>query len=270
MAVFCGRLAYDGTGYHGFQFQVGAPTIQGALEEALACFAQPLGRVVGAGRTDTGVHAAGQVIAVDVAWRHGPGALQEAWNAHLPLDIHLRQMMEAPAGFQPRFDALSRTYRYAVVAYGGTAAHRGALPRRSPLTDRYALFEPGALDLAAMNRAAEVLIGEHDFAAFGWPTQGESTVRRILQVDWQEEPAFDPLDSYPGRRYRLTISANGFLRRMVRMIVGTLLDVGRGRRDVESVAQALASQDRRMSSPPAPPHGLVLERVDYPAAFVLW
>lgn len=267
MVAFCGRLAYDGTNYHGFQYQAGVQTIQGVLEEGLSRFVDSAGRVAGAGRTDTGVHAVGQVIAVEVDWRHGPGALQEAWNVHLPPDIHLRQMKEAPARFHPRFDALARTYRYWVMAYEPDCMPN---PRRSPLTDRYAYFVPTGLDLDAMNRAAALLVGKHDFASFGWPTQGESTVRDVWAAEWIEHPAFDVLDAYPGRRLAFTITANGFLRRMVRLVVGTLLEVGRGRRSIESVADALAHRDRRTTGPAAPAQGLVLEKVEYPTEFSVW
>jgi tRNA pseudouridine38-40 synthase len=108
-------VAYDGTSYHGFQFQVGQPTIQGSLEEALGRCAEPLGRVAGAGRTDTGVHAVGQVVGVQVRWRHSLDALQRAWNAHLPPDITVRRLVEAPPTFHPRFSAVQRTYRYTVI-----------------------------------------------------------------------------------------------------------------------------------------------------------
>jgi tRNA pseudouridine38-40 synthase len=155
------------------------------------------------------------------------------------------------------------------VSYAGTDRPN---PRRSPLTDRYARFEPAPIDVDAMNRAAQILVGEHDFAAFGWPTAGESTVRRVELAEWVEDDydAERGLGLYPARQVQFTITANGFLRRMVRLITGTLLDVGRGRRTVESVASALAGRDRSLASMPAPAHGLVLESVTYPVALGLW
>jgi tRNA pseudouridine38-40 synthase len=258
---FAARVAYDGTRYHGFQFQAGVPTIQGVLEDALEQVAEAEGRVEGAGRTDTGVHANGQVIGVRVAWRHDAAALQAAWNAHLPADICLRQMVEAPPDFRPRFSALARIYRYWVVAFG--RAERSS-PRRSPLTDRYALFERGPLDMRAMNQAARYLVGEHDFATFGTPTQGDSTVRRVTKAEWLEWPPVEPLDIYPGRRYVFTISANGFLQKMVRAITSTLLEVGRGQWEPECMLAALRARNRQAAARPAPPHGLVLEQVIYP------
>ena len=120
----CGLLAYDGAAYHGFQFQHGVPTIQGELERTLAQFAEPCSRVSGAGRTDAGVHATGQVIAVDVAWGHSVASLQAAWNAHLPHDMVLRGLKKAPAGFHPRFSARSRTYRYSMVVWTASGVKR--------------------------------------------------------------------------------------------------------------------------------------------------
>jgi tRNA pseudouridine38-40 synthase len=259
----CGLVAYDGTDYKGFQYQVGVPTVQGTLEQALASFATVRSRVAGAGRTDSGVHASGQVVSVWVEWRHSLVDLQQAWNAHLPRSIAVHRCKAAPAEFHPRFDALWRTYRYSIVNYG-VQPHE-ASPRSSPLTDRYALFEIPPLDLAAMQAAAMLFVGEHDFATFGTPTQGLSTVRRVVTAQWEAViESLAPLSNYPGRRLVFTITANGFLRQMVRTMVGMLLEVGRGRQAVEGVATALAARSRRAAVAAAPPHGLVLERVIYP------
>lgn len=260
-----GLVSYDGTDYHGFQVQVGVPTIQGALESALAAFAQPESRVSGAGRTDAGVHARGQVVAVRVRWRHSVAALQNAWNAHLPPAIHVRRVVNAPEGFHPRFSALWRTYRYTVIQSAG----RG--PVRSPLTDRYAWLVTQPLDWAAMQEAAGSLLGEHDFVTFGQPAQGENTVRRVCQAEWQYVPSALPSpDGYPGERWVLTIRANGFLRQMVRNLVGTMVAVGRGELSAAGLSERLAACDRSLSAPPAPPQGLVLEQVEYPDAWTLW
>lgn len=261
----CGRLAYDGTDYYGFQYQVGVATIQGALEEALARVARPLGRVVGAGRTDRGVHARGQVIAVQVAWAHSVAKLQDAWNAHLPQDLALRDLTLAPGGFHPRFSATRRSYRYAVAE----AVQRR---QRLPLAQRYAWVVDRTLDLDAMNAAAGLLVGEHDFATFGQPTQGESTVRQVQQAVWEAVPVdpFRTAEQGTGRQLVLTISANGFLRSMVRCIVGSCVAVGRGEWDVAAMADALAAQDRSRTAPPAPPNGLVLEQVVYPVTNDPW
>jgi tRNA pseudouridine38-40 synthase len=260
MLNVCAKVAYDGTEFHGFQVQAGVPTIQGALESALAQFCQVEGRVAGAGRTDSGVHANGQVVAVQVQWRHSVADLQNAWNMRLPPTIVVREVTVAPERFHPRFSATARTYRYSVIE--GTRATLG----RSPLTDRFALLVTEPLALEAMRTAAAMIVGEHDFATFGQPTQGESTVRHLFAAEWEVAHAgVEALDRWPGRRLVLTVTANGFLRNMVRNLVGTFLMVGRGEWSPAEMAAALEAKDRRRSAPPAPPNGLVLERVTYPA-----
>jgi tRNA pseudouridine38-40 synthase len=258
-----GLVAYDGTDYHGYQFQVGVPTVQGALESALAAFSEPVGRVAAAGRTDAGVHANGQVIAVRVRWRHDAVELQQAWNAHLPPSICVRRLQEVPDSFHPRFSALWRTYRYRVVQPVGL--DEAGMPDRSPLTDRFSWFVPRRLDLVGMEEAASYLVGEHDFATFGQPTQGESTVRALREACWQvDESAVPPMDAYPGFRLVFTVTANGFLRQMMRTLTATLVDVGLGKRQPREVAWLLEEKDRSLSAAPAPACGLTLERVLYP------
>lgn len=256
-------VSYDGADYQGFQYQPHGPSVQGVLEAALDQFVQRDSRVACAGRTDTGVHASGQVVSVWVTWLHGLDSLQRAWNVHLPYDVAVRGVCEAPAGFHPRFSAIERTYRYTVWNYSSpdvrTALHRW------PLTDRYALFETRPIHVAAMNEAAAYLIGEHDFATFGKPTKGESTVRLVRRAEWQVvEDSLPALSRYPGRKLVFTIAANAFLRTMVRRLVGTLLAVGRGEWKVADVERALAARSSEESAPPAPPQGLVLEKVTYP------
>lgn len=264
----CGLVTYDGADYNGFQSQVGVPTIQDALEEALAACAQIDGRVIGSGRTDAGVHAAGQVIGVHVRWRHGVDALQRAWNAHLPASIVVHKLQTAPQGFHPRFSATARTYRYTLC--DATTTPGFARVDRAPLTDRFALFVPRRLDVAAMQTACGHLIGQHDFAAFGQPPQGENTVRRIMAADVDVvNSSLPPLTESGKRQIVFTIRADAFLRQMVRNIVGTLVDVGLGRRSSQDVHAVLLSRDRGQCSSPAPPQGLVLERVDYPTEFAL-
>jgi tRNA pseudouridine38-40 synthase len=261
----CALVAYDGTEYHGFQVQAGVPTIQGALEDALALFCRPVSRVAGAGRTDAGVHASGQVVAVQLSWRHPLEQLQNAWNVRLPAAIAVRRLTHAPAGFHPRFSATQRTYRYTVIE--GDRATLG----RSPLTDRFALYVQQPLSVDAMQAAAAMMVGEHDFATFGQPTKGESTVRRVFAAEWQVvTDSLVTLDETPKRRLVLTITANGFLRNMVRSFVGTFLAVGRGEWSLEDVADALAARHRSRSAPPAPPSGLILEQVVYPDQLDPW
>lgn len=261
----CGIVSYDGTDYHGFQVQQGVPTIQGALEDALALFCEPLSRVAGAGRTDAGVHASGQVVAVQLPWRHSLEQLQNAWNVRLPSTIAIRRLTVAPGGFHPRFSAQERTYRYRVIE--GDRATLG----RSPLTDRFALYVSHPLEVAVMQEAATRMVGEHDFATFGQPTKGEGTVRRVMAAKWQVvEESLASLDDTTRRRLVLTITANGFLRNMVRALVGTFLAVGLGEWSLEMVHDALAAKDRSRSAPPAPPNGLTLEQVLYPAHLDPW
>ena len=244
-------------------------TVQDTLEEALDQFCQRPQRIVGAGRTDAGVHANGQVIRATVAWGHSLADLERAWNVRLPAAIAVRRVREAPPGFHPRFDATSRTYRYTVQ---WSQSPQGLpAPRRAPLTDRFSLFQTCALDVEAMNAAAATLVGVHDFATFGQPPQGENTEREVFMAVWQViEAAPTPFDSFPGRRLVFTITANAFLRQMVRNLVSTLLAVGRGEWSVERLKAALAARDRRYCVPPAAPQGLVLERVTYPQALDRW
>jgi tRNA pseudouridine38-40 synthase len=257
-----GLVAYDGTDFHGYQFQLGVRTVQGELESALSKFCEPVGRVSAAGRTDTGVHANGQVVAASVKWRHDVEQLQNAWNAHLPDSVCVRRLQIAPDGFHPRFSAQRRTYRYRIVQ---SCRDSGTSARRSPLTDRYAWYVGHPLNLASIQDAAARLVGENDFATFGQPTQGESTIRNVYQAEWQfVESSLVDLDEYPGQRLAFTITANGFLRQMVRTITGTLVEVGLGKREPDCIEELLAAKDRSLSAPPAPASGLTLENVAYP------
>jgi tRNA pseudouridine38-40 synthase len=236
-------VAYDGTDYGGFQRQANAPTVQAALEAALAQVTQETVTILAAGRTDAGVHAAGQTIAFDTGWRHGLGDLQRALNAVLPVDVAVLEVEEAAPSFHPRYDAHSRRYRYTVYN----------APVRWPLARRYSLHVSVPLDVELMQQAARSLVGEHDFATFGRPPQGQVTVRRVLDVEWTRESIWLTFD----------IEANAFLYRMVRSIVGTLLQVGRGGMSVEEFVAALAEVDRSLAGPTAPPHGLCLMEVKY-------
>jgi tRNA pseudouridine38-40 synthase len=238
-------VAYDGTRYHGFQRQSPErePTIQGELERALKQIGGGTIQVLAAGRTDAGVHASGQVIAFDVEWRHPLADLQNAVNANLADDIVVTETAEAAAGFHPRYQARSREYRYTV--YNARLRH--------PLHRLYALHVTNRLDVDAMRCASPCLIGEHDFAAFGQPTAGESTVRVMHRVVIGSDLPWITID----------MEANGFLYRMVRSIVGTLIEVGLGRIPVERLAQIMESRDRSQAEVTAPPHGLCLMRVNY-------
>lgn len=244
-----GTVEYDGTDFLGFQVQARGRTVQRELERAIERVTQSQVRIIGAGRTDTGVHASGQVIAFNVSWRHTTQDLHRALNAVLPADIAIRDLTTTHFAFHPRFDAIWRRYRYTVFNQ----------PVRSPLWARYAYHVPELLDVEAMREASCLLIGRHDFSAFGRPTQGNSTVREVIQTEWQVEP----LKGLGGTLLTFEITANAFLYRMVRKIVGTLLRVGRGGLTLDEVMALLEAGDRAAASPPAPARGLCLVKVEY-------
>ena len=233
-------MAYDGTDYAGFQVQTNARTVQGEIERALAeICAEPI-RITGAGRTDAGVHATGQVIDFRTASALDGEAIERGVNALLPKDIAISDVEGASEDFHSRFSATGRTYEYRI--------------RRSRTRDprewRKEHWLPGMLDLAALKAASAMLIGRHDFAAFAAGVSGERTVRR---ADWREE----------GELLRFEIDADAFLRGMVRGIVGTLLWVGRGKITAERFGEILASRDRTQAGPSAPAQGLTLVGVEY-------
>ena len=236
-------VAYDGTDMAGFQVQAGQRTVQQVLEDALATIAQEAIRVIGAGRTDSGVHALGQVVAFGTYWRHSLGDLTRAWNAVLPMDVAVLSVQEAEGGFHPRFDARSRWYRYSVWNHAV----------RNPLVRRTAIWVCETLDLEPMAEAASLLIGEHDFATFGSPPQGTNTVRQVLRANWTRE----------GSMLYLDVEANAFLYRMARSIVGTVLQVGTGTLSVAQFGALFRAADRNLAGPTAPANGLCLMAVHY-------
>ncbi|NUQ37259.1 MAG: tRNA pseudouridine(38-40) synthase TruA [Caldilineales bacterium] len=245
--LYCAVIEYDGSDFLGFQAQAQGRTVQGELEAALARLTQSPTRVIGAGRTDAGVHALGQVIAFRSEWRHSLSDLHRGLNALLPPDISAHTVALAPPHFHPRFSALARWYRYQI----------GIWPGHSPLKARYAWEVGPQLDLTTMNQAAAHLIGSHDFAAFGQPPQGEITIRHVSEAAWRAA----------GEYLLCDLRANAFLRHMVRNIVATLVWVGQGRLAPDDVAAILAQRRRAASAPPAPPQGLILMAVTYPDAF---
>jgi tRNA pseudouridine38-40 synthase len=238
-------VEYDGTEMLGFQIQSQGRTVQGEIENVLQRLTQTPVRVIGAGRTDAGVHASGQVIAFRTSWKHSLADLHRAANALLPEDISFRSLETAPEGFHPRFSAIKRCYRYQI----------GQWPGHSPLRSRYAWELGPPLDITAMQRAADTLIGTQDFATFGQPPQGEITLRRIFSADWRPEPPYLYFD----------LCANAFLRRMVRTITTALVQVGQGQRPPEDIPALIAAKDRSLAPPPAPAKGLILTQVFYPA-----
>jgi tRNA pseudouridine38-40 synthase len=238
-------IEYDGTPYFGFQRQRQRPTVQSALEEALERLARQPVRVIGAGRTDTGVHALGQVIAFDLDWpaEHGVAALQRALNANLPDDIVVLQLSEAPATFHPRFDARHRTYQYRICN----------VPWRLALCRHRCWHVSRPLDREVMNEASALLVGVHDFATFGRPPQGENSVRQVYLAHWQGDAA----------HLTFEITANAFLQRMVRSVVGSLKKVGTGEWSLAQFAETFQARQRARSATAAPPHGLYLVSVEY-------
>ncbi len=238
------KIEYDGTAFNGFQIQKRERTVQGEIEQALETVVHSRVRIVGAGRTDQGVHAQGQVIRFEVEWRHPLSDLQRALNAVLASDVAILEMGQAAEDFHPRFSALSRTYRYTLLNK----------PQRSPLNRRTAWHIEQKLDIAQMTEASRFLVGIHDFASFGRPPQGENTIREVFRADWEERGPFLTFD----------IEANAFLYRMVRSIVGTMVQVGQGLVSVDGFKLILEARDRRKCKYLAPANGLCLMRVEYP------
>jgi tRNA pseudouridine38-40 synthase len=237
-------LAYDGTEYIGWQRQAAGTSIQGLLEDALREFGDGAIAVGGAGRTDAGVHAFAQVASFSLPRPIAPDVLVRALNAKLPEAVRVRSAAEAPASFHARFDARAKTYRYRIW-------NDEVVP---PFDRRYVWHVPGSLDVAAMQRAAALLEGEHDFAAFqSAGSDVATTVRRVFASRLQADAALLTYD----------VTADGFLRHMVRAIAGSLVEIGRGRQQPEWMTDLLDSRDRSAAGRTAPAHGLFLVSVDY-------
>lgn len=247
MTRYRATLAYDGSAYNGFQVQPDVPTIQGEVEAALETILKVPTTLYGAGRTDTGVHATGQVVAFDADWKHDDETLLKALNARLPEDIALQDIMQQE-GFHPRFDALSRTYRYQVAA----------VDVRQPLLSKRAWQMQKRLDDAALQHIADMLLGEHDFAAFGNPPTGINTVRRVFQSRWQSD------NTAYGRLYVYTVEATAFLHHMVRRLVAIQVAVATGLISPDTFEDVFRSADLTRNRWIAPPQGLTLAKVSYP------
>jgi tRNA pseudouridine38-40 synthase len=259
-------LAYDGSAYVGWQRQAEGQSIQGLIEDALGRIDGSPVTVHGAGRTDAGVHAFGQVASARVSSALDPAVLRRALNAVLPRDVRVVAVEDAPPGFHARYDAAGKLYEYRIWQ-GGV---------QPPFARAWSWHLPRPLNAAAMDRAARVLEGRHDFSAFrSAGGRVASAVRTVVlaRVEVREpgaDVAFpDAAGSGAGADARLLavrIEADGFLRHMVRAITGTLVEIGEGRRDEASVGNLLASHERSAAGATAPPLGLVLVRVFYPAA----
>lgn len=247
-------ISYDGTRFVGWQRQAEGISIQGLLEEALARFEGATVAVHGAGRTDAGVHAFGQVASVRLTSGHTLDALGRGLNASLPPDVRVIDVQEAAADFHARFSARSKTYRYQL---------RSAT-MVSPFEHAYVWHVPETLDVDAMRTAAHAFVGTHDFAAFrSTGSDDKGTVRTITRSEVAPGAVSGWHETSTGMLIVYEISGDGFLRHMVRAIVGTLVEIGRGQRPAASIAALLAGGSRSQAGATAPPQGLFLVRVVY-------
>lgn len=257
------RFAYDGTDFAGWAAQPDLRTVQGELEAALARILRQEGapRVVVAGRTDAGVHARGQVAHVDInpdAWaalparthRHPGEALTVRLNGVLPADIVISHVDEAPAGFDARFSALERRYAYRIA---------DASVAKDPLLRRHVAWLDKDLDVAALNNASNALVGLRDFAAFCKAREGATTIRDLKQFDWTRV-----VDGPDSGLLVATVRADAFCHSMVRGLVGAVLAVGHGKRDIEWLSSVAQGRERSSAVTVAPAAGLTLEEVVYP------
>ena len=238
-------IEYDGTNFQGWQVQPKGPTIQGIIEEKLGLLTGESIRLIGSGRTDAGVHALGQVAHFKTQSQMDAHSMQRALNSLLPSDIVIQKIEEVEEGFHARRHSKSKVYEYRIL-------NRSL---RSPFHHGYAWHIPQRLDLKEMKEGTQYLIGEHDFSSFrsvGTPTR--TAVRKMIRAEWKR-----------GRNgfIRFEIEANGFLKQMVRAIVGTLIEVGRGKISVEEFRRILDAKDRKKAGPTAPAHGLFLKEVKY-------
>jgi tRNA pseudouridine38-40 synthase len=268
MRVLKLTVAYDGTRFVGWQRQAEGESIQGLLEDALAGFEGAPVTVHGAGRTDAGVHALGQVASASVTFTHPVDTVARALNAQLPEDIRILDVADANGDFHARFSARSKTYRFHIRT-GGAG---------DPFTRAFVWQLAESLDISAMRTAAAALVGTHDFAAFqsaGTPVA--TTVRTIVRSELRGPEGSAPFPDTRGAGVSISgadlpgpqqillyeVTADGFLRHMVRTIVGTLVEIGRGWRSAASMARLIEGGTRANAGATAPPHGLFLVRVDY-------
>lgn len=237
-------VAYDGTAYHGWQIQSNGITIESELNRCLTQLLQEPIQVIGASRTDAGVHALGNIAVFDTMARMPADKISYALNQRLPEDIRIQNSREVPQDWHPRHVKSRKTYEYRI--YRGTFA--------MPTRRLYTYFTYHALDVDAMRRAACYLEGEHDFKSFCQTgAQVESTVRRIYSLELEEQ----------GPELVLRVCGGGFLYNMVRIIAGTLMEVGQGKRRPEDMEAILAAHDRRAAGPTAPAQGLTLVKYEF-------
>jgi tRNA pseudouridine38-40 synthase len=242
-------MEYDGTGYHGFQWQNGLPSIQGEVEKALLKLTGERRRVMAASRTDAGVHAKGQVVGFRMESVLPLHNFVNGLNHYLPADIAVKAAYRASDSFNVRRDAISREYSYCILNS----------PTRSPMRESFSYQVASPLDIEAMNRASQALIGEHDFASFASSMGGstKSTVRRVYSVEIKQD----------GELMVFNVVANSFLTHQVRNTVGTLIRVGLGKMSVEDFCRVLGAKSPELAGPAAPACGLCLMQVNYPHPF---
>ncbi len=243
-------IQYDGTDFHGWQVQENSRTIQGELERVIGMLEDADVKVVGSGRTDAGVHADGQVANVILNRGFSPEKLKNAINGNMWRDIRILKCEQAPDEFHARFNARSKTYVYRVVN----------APVMSPFWRRFAHHEARPLDVGRMNDVSRLFLGEHDWTAFSSAqADGENRVRDV--TDFTISSRWD--ERAQGVMIEFRISAKGFLRYMVRSIVGTMLEVGRGEKDSDTIQTAIITGNRDLAGKTATAQGLTLLKVDY-------
>jgi len=245
LSKFVLLIEYDGTQYHGFQWQVGLPTIQSELEQAIRRFCGQSSRVIAASRTDTGVHAQGQVVSFWAKSTLDTMTLIRALNYYLPGDIAVKAAYRASDDFDVRRNALSREYRYYILSSN----------TRSPFSRRFALFLPKMLDILAMNEACQLIQGEHDFVSFASSLEGDkSTLRNVYEAGVEKKGDFTVF----------RIVANSFLPHQVRSTVGLLIRLGLGKISITNFRDIMEARSLGLAGPLSPACGLCLKKVNYP------
>jgi tRNA pseudouridine38-40 synthase len=248
-------LEYEGTNYRGWQIQKKGLTVQGTIEDRLLKITGEQVRVIGASRTDSGVHALGQVAVFTTKSNLNPETIKRALNALLPHDIRVLEASEVHSSFNPRNDAEKKSYFYIITNQRES----------SVFLYRYTWLIQQTLNLTSMKEASRKLVGKHDFSSFkGTGSSIKDPVREIFSLRME---MFNKIDfmtaTLKGEFIKIRIEADGFLRHMVRNIIGTLVEIGRGRISAEKIKEILESLDRRKAGPTAPPNGLFLEKITY-------
>lgn len=237
-------IAYEGTCYHGWQTQLNKPTIQETIEDAINIVMKQRADLTGSGRTDSGVHALGQVANFKVDTKIPEEKIKIALNANLPTDIRILDSVDVPMDFNSRFDAIDKTYMYQI--YNDKVGN--------PFYSKYSNFVPQTLDIKKMEEAFNLIVGTHDFKGFmSSGSETKTTVRIINDVKFVKDD----------KLIQLYINGNGFLYNMVRIIAGTLIDIGKGLKDITCIGNALKNKDRSLLGQTAKPEGLFLVKVNY-------